>query len=211
MHSSTRTSNPQRLNEILEDIALEERFHRARAITRRAWLEKEIFQLTKNLRHEQKGLPADLNSAYESLQELWLNYNVTTPEGRDWESLVVRKACFLYGIRYREISREARVAYRTLQYFIHNSERVGLASCQRIVLATKLILARRILWFQEPYSVTWERWSALDARNVPLCMYRRVKRCVRAFLREKARKLPYRTLRDNQLRNYSGVPLRERQ
>lgn len=195
------SDEPQTIGQILKPLTEKLERQARRSPSRHKVLAEEISRLTRQLRHEQKTNQQYHTNAWRAIQELWLTYDITTRRNRWWESRNVRKAAYLYAIKYAEISREAKVAYRTVQYFAHDPDRVGMYSCRRIVMATKLCLARQILHFEEPYQVTWNRWNAQDAKPMPSNFFRTLKDPIGDSLRELERKPSARPLTNRPVGN----------
>lgn len=117
-------------------------------------------------RQHKPQAPKKVNG-FEEVAGIWPSFNVVNKQGRAWESLNTNKAIFLFGLTLKAIHQRSKVSYRTIQYFIHAPSRVGVTSAARIVLATKILVAERILWVGEPLEFVFQRWHDCDPRNLP--------------------------------------------
>lgn len=144
MTSATQTRQPTSIKDLLNDQQL---------------IKKELYL-------QQQPLPPARPTTLRQIKSPWLEFSILNAQQKAWESLNVWRAKYLYGIRNVEITRSARVSKRTLEYFLHAPNRVGYQSATKIILATKLVMSRAILWYEEDYNATWERWNSCDPRIV---------------------------------------------
>ena len=126
----------------------------------------DLNELQRRLRSQQEHHKNRKLTGYKSACNVWMDYKLYTKKDRAWQSLQCWRAIALYHIRIKEIARLARTSYRTCQYFLHAPSRVGFISAGRIVTATKILMGHRLLWLEETFEDTWEKWHDCDPRYI---------------------------------------------
>lgn len=150
--------------------------------------------LQKSLRHDQKPNPHHKIIAYKSVENVWMSFRLCSSKERAWESLNVWRAIYLYQLRLIEIHRLSKTCYRTIQYFLHAPSRTGFTSAGRIVVATKILMAREIMRRDEPLEQTWNNWHNCDPRTIPKNLLHTLKRAKCPTSRVMLHELAARTL-----------------